>query len=131
MKAPSFGLVLVAAFAIGTGLNGLYSAATSLPSAPNTLATIVGGLNVLMGIAGIATSVLTWRQDRRALIPMIVWAAAVISTALLAPRAYAPQVGWPPAITAALTAGALVITVVLYARWRLSLRGRGESSPAS
>lgn len=131
MKTPSFGLVLVAAFAIGTGLNGLYRAATSLPSAPNALATILGVLNVVMGIAGIATAVLTWRQDRRALFPMIVWGALVVSAALLGPRAYAPQIGWPPAITAAITAGALVITIVLYARWRLGVRAPGESSPAS
>lgn len=131
MKAPSFGLVLVAAFAIGTGLNGLYSGATSLPRAPNTLATIVGVLNLVMGISGIATAALVWQQDRRAIMPMGAWGASVIGAALLAPRAYAPEVGWPAAIVGSVTASVLVITVFLYARWRLGLRAPGESSPAS
>lgn len=131
MKAPSFGLLLVAAFAIGTGLNGLYNGATDLPRAPNTLATVVGVLNLVMGISGITTAVLVWRQDRRAMTPMTAWGAAVIGAALLAPRAYAPEAGWPAAIIGSLTAAVLVVTIVLYARWRLRFTARGESSPAS
>jgi hypothetical protein len=131
VKAPSFGLILVAAFAIGTGLNGLYNGATDLPRAPNTLATIVGVLNLTMGIAGIAAAVLVWRQHRRATAPMVAWGASIIGASLLAPRAYAPEVGWPAAVVGAVAAAVLVITIFLYARWRLSLTAPGESSPAS
>jgi hypothetical protein len=131
VRAPSFGLTLVAAFAIGTGLNGLYTGATDLPRAPNTLATIVSVLNVLMGIAGIAAAVLVWRQHRRATAPMVAWGVCIIGAALLAPRAYAPEVGWPAAIVGGITAAALVSTIFLYVRWRLGVTARGESSPAS
>jgi hypothetical protein len=131
VRTPSFGLILVAAFAIGTGLNGLYNGASDLPDAPNTLATIVSVLNLTMGIAGISAAVLLWRQDRRASAPMVAWGASIVGASLLAPRAYAPEVGWPAAIVGAIAAAALVITVVLYVRWRLGLTARGESSPAS
>jgi hypothetical protein len=131
VRAPSFGLILVAAFAIGTGLNGLYTGATDLPDAPNTLATIVSVLNLTMGIAGISAAVLLWRQDRRASAPVVAWGASIVGASLLAPRAYAPEVGWPAAIVGAIAAAALVITVFLYVRWRLGLMARGESSPAS
>ena len=131
MKAPSFGLLLVAAFAIGTGLNGLYKGVTDLPHAPNMLATIVGVLNLLMGIAGIATAVLLWRQHRHAILAVAAWGASVIGGALLAPRAYAPEAGWPSAIAGAIAATAIILTIVAYVRWRLRLTARGESSPAS
>jgi hypothetical protein len=131
VKDRNFGLILVAAFALGTGVNGLYNGATDLPAAPNTLATIVAVLNVTMGIAGITAAVLVWKQDRRAMLPMVVWGTSVIGAALLAPRAYAPEVGWPAALGGGVAAAALVVTVVLYVRWRLGLTARGESSPAS
>jgi hypothetical protein len=131
VRPPSFGLILVAAFAIGTGLNGLYNGATDLPHAPNTLATVVNLLNLTVGIAGIAAAVLVWRQDRRATAPMVAWGASIVGAALLAPRAYAPEVGWPAAIVGGVATAALVVTVFLYARWRLGLTARGESSPAS
>jgi hypothetical protein len=131
MRDRNFGLILVAAFALGTGVNGLYNGATDLAGAPNTLATIVAILNVTMGIAGVAGAVLVWRQDRRAMVPMVVWGASVIGAALLAPRAYAPQVGWPAALAGGVAAAALVVTVFLYVRWRLGLTAPGESSPAS
>ena len=131
MRAPSFGLTLVAAFAVGTGLNGLYNGATDLPNAPNTLAVIVSALNLVMGIAGTSAAVLIWRQHRRAIAPIVAWGVSVIGAALLAPRAYAPEAGWPAAIVGAVAAAALVATIFLYVRWRLSLTARGESSPAS
>jgi hypothetical protein len=131
VRDRSFGLILVAAFAIGTGLNGLYNGATDLPRAPNTLATIVGVLNLIMGSAGIAAAVLVWRGDRRATAPLIAWGGSVIGAALLAPRAYAPEVGWPATLGGAVAMAALVITIVLYVRWRLGLTAPGESSHAS
>jgi hypothetical protein len=129
--APSFGLILVAAFAIGTGLNGLYNGATDLPRAPNTLATVVGVANLVMGITGIAAAVLVWRQDLRATAPIVAWGASAIAASVLAPRAYAPEAGWPAAILGGVMTAALVITIFLYVKWRLGLTARGESSPAS
>jgi len=131
MKAPRFGLILVAAFAIGTGLNGLYTGATDLPRAPNTLAAIVGVLNLMMGITGIAAAVLVWRQHQRATAWILAWGASAIGASLLAPRAYAPEVGWPAAIIGGVVTAALVTTIVLYVRWQLGLTAPGESSPAS
>jgi hypothetical protein len=131
MKAPRFGLILVAAFAIGTGLNGLYTGATDLPRAPNTLAAIVGVLNMMMGITGIAAAVLVWRQHQRATAWILAWGASAIGASLLAPRAYAPEVGWPAAIIGGVVTAALVTTIVLYVRWQLGLTAPGESSPAS
>ena len=131
MKAPTFGLVLVAAFAIGTGLNGLYNGATDLPRAPNTLAAIVGVLNLIMGITGIAAAVLLWRKHQRATAPILAWGASAIGASVLAPRAYAPEVGWPAAMIGGIVTAAVVITIVLYVRWRLGLTAPGESSPAS
>lgn len=131
MKAPSFGLILVAAFAVGTGLNGLYNGITDLPTAPNDLATVVGVVNIIMGIAGLAAAVLIWRQPRLATTAIVVWGSAAVAVSVLAPRAYAPEAGWLGAILGGVVTGALVATVVLYARWRLGLTARGESSPAS
>jgi hypothetical protein len=131
VKAPSFGLILVAAFAIGTGANGLYNGLTDIPTAPNTLATIVGVINVLMGIAGLGAAVLLWRQHRLALPVVIAWGASAVLVSILAPRAYAPEAGWAAAILGGVMTAALVVTVVLYVRWRLGVRALGESSPAS
>jgi hypothetical protein len=131
VRDRSFGLLLVAAFALGTGLKGLYNGASDLPSAPNTLATVVAILNVTMGIAGISTAVLVWRQDHRATLPLIAWGASVVGAAMLAPLAYAPQAGWPAALIGGVAPAAVVVTIVLYVRWRLRLTARGESFPAS
>lgn len=131
MKTPSFGLILVAAFAVGTGLNGLYSGVTDLPRAPNGLATLVGGLNILMGVSGLAAAVYIWRQHRVAAALIVAWGASAIALSVMAPRAYAPEAGWPAAILGGVITAALVVTVVLYVRWRLGLTESGESSPAS
>lgn len=131
MKTPNFGLILVAAFAVGTGLNGLYNGVTDLPRAPNGLATMVGALNILMGVTGLAAAVYIWRQHRAAAALIVVWGASAIAASVLAPRAYAPEVGWPAAILGGIITAALVVTVMLYVRWRLGLTEPGESSPAS
>ena len=131
MKAPSFGLILVAAFALGTGANGLYNGVTDIPTAPNTLATIVGLINVIMGVAGLTAAVLLWREHRLATPVVMAWGASAIAVSILAPRAYAPEAGWPAAILGGVMTAALVVTVVLYVRWRLSVTALGRSSPAS
>ena len=132
MKAPPFGLILVAAFAVGTGINGLINGAQDLRDAPNPLATTVALFSLLMGIGGLAAAVLLWRQDRRAIVPMAVWATSAIGAATLAARAYAPEdVTWPAAITSGVMTAAVVVAIVVYTRWRLGLTARGESSPAS
>jgi hypothetical protein len=132
VKAPPFGLVVVAAFAVGTGINGFYSGVQDLPDAPNGLATMVSLFNVLMGIAGLAAAVLLWRKDRRAIAPIAVWGASAIGAATLAPRAYAPEdVAWSTAILGGIMAALVVAVVVVYTRWRLGITARGESSPAS
>jgi hypothetical protein len=131
VKAPSFGLILVAAFAVGTGLNGFYNGVTDLPSAPHTLGVLVGILNVLIGITGLTAAALIWRQHRLAAVMIIAWGAATVGASVLAPRAYAPETGWPTAVLGGVVTAALVVTIVLYVRWRLGLSARGESSPAS
>lgn len=129
MKAPSFGLLLVAAFAVGTGINGLYNGVTDLPTAPNTLATIVGVINVIMGITGLTAAVMLWREHRAAAPLILLWGACAVTVSILAPRAYAPEAGWPAAILGGVVTAALVVTVVLYVRWRLGLR-RSVNRPA-
>jgi hypothetical protein len=132
VKLPPFGLLLVAAFAVGTGINGFYNGVKDLPNAPNALATIVALFSLLMGIAGVAAAVLLWRQDRRALVPLAVWGASCIGAATLAPRAYAAEdTGWPVAITGGIVTAAVVVAIVVYTRWRLGVTARGGSSPAS
>jgi hypothetical protein len=131
VKAPGFGLLLVAAFAIGTGINGLYNGVTDIPSAHNSVATMVGVLNIAMGLTGLAAAVLIWRQHRAAALLIVLWGACAVAVSVLAPRAYAPEAGWPAAILGGVVTAALVVTVVLYVRWRLRLTGPGESSPAS
>ena len=132
MKAPPFGLILVAAFAVGTGVNGIINGAQDLPDAPNGLATTVALFSVLMGIAGLAAAVLLWRWDRRALAPLALWGASGIGASTLAPVAYAAEdVGWPVAILSGVMTAALVGALFVYTRWRLGVTARGESSPAS
>jgi xanthine/uracil permease len=131
VRTPSFGLILVAAFAIGTGANGLYNGVTDIPDSPNQLATVVGAINIFMGIAGLAAAVLLWRQHRLAVPIVMAWGASAVVVSILAPRAYAPEVGWPAAILGGVMTAALVVTIVLYVRWRLGIRAIGESSPAS
>jgi hypothetical protein len=129
VKAPSFGLILVAAFAVGTGINGLYNGATDIRTAPNTLATIVCVINILMGITGLTAAVLLWRPHRAAAPMVVLWGACAVAVSTLAPRAYAPEAGWPPAILGGVVTAALLLTVVLYVRWRLGL-GRSMNRPA-
>lgn len=131
MKAPSFGLLLVAAFAIGTGLNGLYTGVTDLPTAPNSLATMVGVINIVMGITGLGAAVQLWRQHRLAVPLVIAWGTSAIALSILAPRAYASDAGWPAAIAGGLVTAAVVVAIVLYVRWRLAITALGKSSPAS
>jgi hypothetical protein len=131
VKTPPFGLILVAAFAVGTGLNGLYTGAQDIRDAPNALATIVAVFSILMGIAGIAGAVLIWRQDRRAIAPLAVWAASAVGASTLAPRAYAAEAGWPAALLGGIMTAAVVVAIVVYTRWRLGVTARGESSPVS
>ena len=131
MKARPFGLLLVAAFAVGTGANGLYNGASDIPSAPNTLATMVGVLNILMGLVGLAAAVELWRE-RPLAVPLVgAWGTSVIALSILAPRAYAPEAGWPPAILGGVVTAALVVTIMLYVRWKLGATAPGRSSPAS
>lgn len=131
MKAPTFGLILVAAFAVGTGLNGLYNVFTDLPSAPNDLAKVLGVVNLIMGMAGLTAAVLIWRRHRWATPLIIAWGASAVAASVVAPRAHAPDAGWPAAILGGVVTAALVVTIVLYARWRLGVTAPGESSPAS
>ena len=130
MKTPSFGLLLAAAFALGTGLNGLYNGVTNI-RAPNQLAMTVAVLNVVMGLSGATAAVLLWRQRPRALIALLVWGATVVGTAMLAPLAYTNEAGWLPAIFRGVVTGGVVAMILTYVRWRLTLTARGESSPAS
>jgi hypothetical protein len=122
--------MLVAAFTIGTGLNGLYNGATDFPHSETTLQAVAALINILVGITGIAAAALVWREHRRATIAVAVWAAAIVGIAVMAPRAYA-EVGWLPALVGGLGTAAVVVAVVLYVRWRMRLTARGESSPAS
>jgi hypothetical protein len=132
MKAPPFGLILVAAFAVGTGINGLINGVQDLPGAPNALATTVAALNLVMGIAGFAAAVLIWRVDRRAVVPMVLWGISGIGASTLAARAYAPEdVTWLAAILSGIATAAVVAAIVVYTRWRLGVTARGESSPVS
>ena len=131
MKTPSFGLLLAAAFALGTGLNGLYNGVTNISRAPNELAMTVAILNIVMGLSGSAAAVLLWRQRPRALIALLVWGATVVGTAMLAPLAYTNEAGWLPAIFRGVVTGGVVAMILTYVRWRLTLTARGESSPAS
>lgn len=132
MKGPSFGLMLVGAFAVGTGLNGLYNGITDLPDAETTLQTIVSLLNILIGVTGFAAAMLVWRHHRWATASVIAWAATIVTIVVMAPRAHAPEdVGWPAALAGGIGTAAVVVAVVLYVRWRIRVTARGESSPAS
>lgn len=131
MKTPSFGLLLAASFALGTGLNGLYNGVSNIPRAPNELAMTVAILNIVMGLSGAAAAVLLWQQRPRALIALLVWGATVVGTAMLAPLAYTNEAGWLPAIFRGVVTGGVVAMILTYVRWRLTLTARGESSPAS
>jgi len=131
VKAPSFGLILVAAFALGTGLNGLYTAVRDLPSAPNGLAVAAAVANFTLGVTGLAAAALVWRHHQWATWLIVLWGASAVATAVLARRAYAPEGGWPAALIGGLVAAALVVTIVLYVRWRLRVTAAGESSPAA
>lgn len=131
MKAPSFGLILVAAFALGTGLNGLYTGVRDLPSAPNGLAVAVAVTNLTLGVTGLVAAALIWRHHRWAAWLIILWGASAVAAAVLAPRAYAPEAGWPAALIGGIVTAALVVTIVLYVRWRVRVTAGGESSPAS
>jgi hypothetical protein len=124
--------MLAAGFAVGTALNGFYNGISDLPDAESRLQTMVSLLNILIGISGIAAAVFVWRQHRWATTSLIMWAAAIVSISVMAPRAYAPEeVSWPAALAGGLGATAIVVAVVLYVRWRMRLTARGESSPAS
>ncbi len=126
MKTPGFGLALVAAFAIGTGLSGLLNGIESIDEAPSSLATVVALANLLMGVGGIATAVMVWREDRRALGPFLLWGGSAVVASVVAPLAYSPEIGWPPVLIGGLTTVLLLALIFAYVRRRLGATVRDE-----
>jgi hypothetical protein len=120
MRTPGFGLAIVAAFAIGTGLSGLLNGIEDLNAAPNALATMVAVANLVMGVGGIVTAVMVWREDRRALVPFLVWGGSAVVASVLAPLAYSPEIGWPPVLIGGLTTVLLLALIFVYVRRRLT-----------
>jgi hypothetical protein len=120
MRTPGFGLALVAAFAVGTGVSGLLTGIRDLDDAPNALATIVAVANLVMGVGGIVTAVMVWREDRRALVPFLVWGGSAVLASVIAPLAYSPEIGWPPVLIGGLTTMLLLALIFVYVRRRLT-----------
>ena len=120
MTTPGFGLALVAAFAIGTGLSGLLNGIENIDDAPNSLATVVAVANLVMGLAGLATAVMVWREDRRALVPFLFWGGSAVVASIAAPLAYSPEIGWPPVLMGGLTTVLLLALIFAYVRRRLT-----------
>ncbi|MGQ0714489.1 MAG: hypothetical protein ACT4PJ_12270 [Gemmatimonadaceae bacterium] len=119
MSTPGFGLVLVAVFAAGTGLNGFYNGIADLTDAPGAIAIAVAILNIVMGITGFTTAVLVWREDRRVLFPLASWGLSAVAASVLAPLAYAPDAGLAPVILGGAITAALVAVVYAYVERRL------------
>lgn len=126
MRTPGFGLALVAAFAIGTGISGLLEGIRSLDHPPNSLAIVVAIANLVMGAAGIATAVMVWRLDRRALVPFFVWGGSALVASVAAPLAYAPSTGWPPVLIGGIATALLLTLIFVYVRGRLTATARDE-----
>lgn len=120
MKTPGFGLALVAAFAIGTGLSGFLNGVDSIGEAPNSLAIVVAVANLVMGVAGVATAVMVWHEDRRALVPFLIWGGSAVVASVVAPRVYSPDIGWPPVLIGGLTTVLLLALIFAYVRRRLT-----------
>lgn len=120
MRPPGFGLALVAAFAIGTGLSGLLTGIENIDNAANSLATVVAVANLVMGVAGIATGVMVWREDRRALVSFLCWGGSAVVASIVAPLAYSPEIGWPPVLIGGLTTVLLLALIFAYLRRRLT-----------
>lgn len=120
MRTPGFGLALIAAFAIGTGLSGLLNGIENFDDAPNSLATVVAIANLVMGAGGIATAVMLWREDRRALIPFLIWGGSAVVASIAAPLAHSPRLGWPPVLIGGITTVLLLTLVFFYVRRRLA-----------
>lgn len=126
MTTPGFGLALVAAFAIGTGISGLLEGIQSLDEPPNSLAIVVAVANLVMGVAGIVTAVMVWRQDRRALFPFLVWGGSAVVASVAAPLAYSPNTGWPPVLIGGIATALLLTLIFIYVRRRLTTTVRDE-----
>jgi hypothetical protein len=126
MSTPGFGLALVAAFAIGTGISGLIEGMQGFDNPPNSLALVVAIANIVMGVAGIVTAVMVWRQDRRALVPFFLWAGSAVVASIAAPLAYSPETGWPPVLIGGLATALLVSLVFTYVNRRLRATARDE-----
>lgn len=126
MRTPGIGLALVAAFAIGTALHGLLSGISNLGGTPNSLATVVAMANIIMGVAGIALAVMVWLEDRRALVPFLIWGGNALVASVVAPRAYSPEIGWPPALIGGIATALLLALIFVYVRRRLSATARDE-----
>lgn len=130
MKAPSIPLALIAVLVLGIGINGFVNAANDLPNAPNALATIVAVLNLLMGVAGIGAAVFVWQQKAQAVPFLWVWGGSAVAASVLAPRAYAPEVGWPPVLIGGIVTAAIVVAIVVFVRQKLG-REPGASATSS
>lgn len=126
MRTPGFGLALVAAFALGTGISGLVEGIQSLDEPPNWVAIVVAVANLTMGAGGIATAVMVWRKDRRALVPFLLWGGSALVASIAAPLAYSPEIGWPPVLVGGITTAVLVALIFAYVRRRLATTVRDE-----
>ena len=124
MTTPGLGLALVAAFALGTGISGFLEGIQSLDEPPNSLAIVVAVANLMMGAGGIATAVMVWRKDRRALVPFLIWGGSAVLASVAAPRAYSPEVGWPPVLIGGITTALLLALIFAYVRRRLAITAR-------
>lgn len=130
MRAPSIPLALIAVLVLGIGINGFVNAANDLPDAPNALATIVAVLNLVMGIAGIAAAAFVWQEKAQAVPALWAWGGSAIAASVLAPRAYAPEVGWPPVLIGGIATAAIVVAIVVYVRRKVAMAPR-ESATGS
>ena len=126
MRTPGFGLALVAAFAIGTGISGFMEGIQSLDEPPNLLEIVAAITNLVMGVGGIATAVMVWREDRRALVPFLIWGGNALVASVVAPSAYSPEIGWPPVLIGGIATALLLALIFVYVRRRLSATARDE-----
>jgi hypothetical protein len=118
--------VLVAVFATVTGISGLVEGIRGLAQPPNSLAIVVAVADLVMGVGGIVTAVMVWRQDQRAIIPFLLWSGGAVVASVTAPLAYAPSKGWPPVLIGGIATALLLTLIFVYVRRRLGATARDE-----
>jgi len=108
------GLVLLTTF------SGLWNGYQDWPDNKSSGERMVTVAVIIYGIAGAAVLVAMLRQRKWIMVPLIVWAIAILFAATVAPLVYSDEAKWISTIASGIFTGALLILIAFRVRTEAS-----------